>query len=170
MDSALYDEVHKICGVLNPLKKPWAFTGSVAMALHAKFSGKEMYRKPQDIDIAVRQKDFQLFERALRSAGYRLPRDEPPPLWSKVYRVRLESKMWSMDMLREGSDLAPSITRNDLVVYNTKIPVIKVSHLVRHKAATRNLYDVHKINLNAYNQNNKIISDLKYLIRDLKDI
>jgi hypothetical protein len=126
----LSTEVRNIRHTLNPLHKPWAISGSMAMKIHANSFGVKVYRDPNDIDIIVRSKDFGLFVSALGNIGYKI--DGPPPVRYGNH-LKLSKGRHSIDLLRSGSNLAPNLSQMNINIFNGKTPVIKVKKLINQK-------------------------------------
>lgn len=125
---------------LNPLRKPWALSGSMAMKMHANRAGVQLHRKPNDIDIVVRPQDFELFVRTLTKIGYTL--DGPPPInYRKTRHLKLYKGNNSIDLLQARSNLAPNIRRNNINVFNKKTPLVKLRHLIYQKKSALNNFD-----------------------------
>ena len=125
---------------LNPLRKPWALSGSMAMKMHANRAGVQLHRKPNDIDIVVRSQDFELFVRTLAKIGYTL--DGPPPInYRKTRHLKLYKGNNSIDLLQARSNLAPNIRRNNINVFNKKTPLVKLRHLIYQKKSALNNFD-----------------------------
>jgi hypothetical protein len=124
---------------LNPLRKPWAVSGSMAMKMHANRAGIQVHRQPNDIDIVVRPQDFELFVRELGEIGYTI--DGPPPIYSRTRHIKLYKGNNSIDLLKAGSNLAPNIRRNNIQVFNGKTPVVKLHHLIHQKKSTLNNFE-----------------------------
>ena len=143
----LSTDVKLIRHALNPLMKPWAISGSMAMKIHANRHGAKLHRSPNDIDIVVRSKDFGLFVNALGNIGYKIY--GPPPLKYKDH-LKLYKGGKSIDLLRSGSDLAPNLSAMNINVFNGTTPVVKVNKLINQKKTTLKHYPiaVAKQNLN----------------------
>lgn len=125
---------------LNPLRKPWALSGSMAMKMHANRAGVQLHRKPNDIDIVVRPQDFELFVRTLAKIGYTL--DGPPPInYKKTRHLKLYKGNNSIDLLQARSNLAPNIRRNNINVFNKKTPLVKLRHLIYQKKSALNNFE-----------------------------
>ena len=125
---------------LNPLRKPWAVSGSMAMKMYANRAGIQLHRQPNDIDIVVRPQYFELFVRTLAKIGYSF--DGPPPInYRKTRHLKLYKGNNSIDLLKAGSNLAPNIRRNNVNVFNGKTPVVKLHHLIHQKKRTLNNFE-----------------------------
>ena len=131
--SNLSTEVIHIRHALNPLRKPWAISGSMAMKIHANRRGILLHRNPNDIDIVVRSKDFGLFVSALGSIGYKI--NGPPPLRYKDH-LKLHKGSKSIDLISSGSELAPNLSKMNINVFNGTTPVVKVNKLINQKKIT----------------------------------
>ena len=132
-------EVRLIRHELNPLGKPWAISGSMAMKIHANRRGISLHRNPNDIDIVVRSKDFGLFVSALGNIGYKI--DGPPPLRYKDH-LKLHKGNKSIDLIRSGSELAPNLSAMNINVFNGTTPVVKVNKLINQKKMTLKHYPI----------------------------
>lgn len=128
----LSSEVRRIRHALNPLRKPWAISGSMAMKIHANRFGMNIYRNPNDIDIVVRAQDFETFVSALVGIGYRM-RGPPPIRYNRASHLKLYKGDYSIDVLRSGSNLAPNLSRLNINVFDGKTPVVKVKKLINQK-------------------------------------
>jgi hypothetical protein len=141
---------------LNPLRKPWAVSGSMAMKMHANKAGVPVHRKPNDIDIVVRPKDFELFVMQLAGLGYTFK--GPPPInYEKTRHLKLYKGSNSIDLLQAGSNLAPNIRMNNINIFN-KTPVVKLRHLIYQKKSTLNNFENAKARSN-YNFLMKLVRD-----------
>jgi len=132
-------EVKNIRHALNPLGKPWAISGSMAMKIHANRRGINVHRNPNDIDIVVRSKDFGLFVSALGNIGYKI-RGPPPLRYTDHLKLHKGSK--SIDLIRSGSELAPNLSAMNINVFNGTTPVVKVNKLIKQKKITLKHYPI----------------------------
>ena len=127
-NGTLADELRIIRRTLNALRIPWALSGSMATKLHANSLGISPHRIPNDIDIVVRPQNADLVMMTLAGIGY--TSNSPPPV--RFRHVKLRHGRFSIDVLAAGGNLAPNITKNDVVVIN-KTPVVKIRHLIARK-------------------------------------
>jgi hypothetical protein len=130
-NGTLTSELGLIRRKLNGTKKPWAVSGSMAMKLHANRIGVPLHRQPNDIDIVIRAQDYHIFIGALASIGYTT--NKPPPI--RFQHMKLTHGRFSIDLLAADSNLAPNITKTNIIVYD-KTPVVKIRHLIRQKNRT----------------------------------
>ena len=135
----LSTDVKLIRHALNPLMKPWAISGSMAMKIHANRRGINVHRNPNDIDIVVRSKDFGLFVSALGNIGYKI-RGPPPLRYTDHLKLHKGSK--SIDLIRSGSELAPNLSAMNINVFNGTTPVVKVNKLIKQKKITLKHYPI----------------------------
>lgn len=127
-NGSLVDELKIIRRTLNNLHIPWALSGSMATKLHANSLGVSLHRLPNDIDVVIRPQNADLVMMTLAGIGYTSNR--PPPL--HFQHVKLHHGRFSLDVLSAGGNLAPNITKNNIVVIN-KTPVVKIRHLIAQK-------------------------------------
>jgi hypothetical protein len=107
---------------------PWALSGSMATKLHANQLGIPLHRQPNDIDIVIRQENYNLVMGALSTIGYTTRR---APSF-KFKHTKLKHGHFSIDLLAAGTNLAPNIRSNNITIIN-KTPVVKIRHLINKK-------------------------------------
>lgn len=155
MNPEIREEVYRLYKFLSRLGKPWAFSGSIAMALHALQASVELHRETGDIDIVVGKSDMEyVTTQIVRNLKYRYA-DGPPPLWGKLERGRgldhvelvrdLDDgrDIIKIDILLAGSELAPALQQSN-IVYVHSIPIIKLSSLLKQKKMTLQDYKSEK--------------------------
>lgn len=130
-NGTLADELRIVRRTLNGLRIPWALSGSMATKLHANSLGIPPHRVPNDIDIVIRPQNADLVMMSLAGIGY--TSNKPPSV--RFRHVKLRHGRFSIDVLAAGGNLAPNITRNNVVVIN-KTPVVKIRHLIARKNAS----------------------------------
>ncbi len=127
-NGTLVDELRLIRNTLNKKRIPWALSGSMATKLHANKLGIPLHRQPNDIDIVIRRKDYNLVMEALFTIGYTTRR---APSF-KFHHTKLEHGHFSIDLLAADTNLAPNIRSNNITIIN-KTPVVKIRHLINKK-------------------------------------
>lgn len=144
----LSSDLSSIQNALNPLKIPWAVSGSMAMKLHANKLGINLYRKPNDIDIVARSKDFPVVVYALGTIGYKIR--GPPPVRA-VSHLKLYKGSKSIDILQSGSELAPNLSKTNINLFNKNVPIIKVKNLLAQKKSNNLPSEITKRNIQFLN-------------------
>jgi hypothetical protein len=120
--------LNKLKFVLNNTGKPWAFTGSQAMKIHANAVGKTS-RLPHDFDILVNSSNIKYFIHALTSLGYKRKSYSPLQTVRKVTMIKNGNK--SVDLLFTGH-YGPRM--NTSTVKNViGFPVVTIPQLILYK-------------------------------------
>ena len=120
--------LNKLKNVLNNTGKPWAFTGSQAMKIHANAVGKTS-RLPHDFDILVNSSNIKDFIHGLISLGYKRNSYSPLQKVRKVTMIKDGNK--SIDLLFTGH-YGPRINTNTVKTVSG-FPVVKIHQLINYK-------------------------------------
>jgi hypothetical protein len=118
--------------VLDNTGKPWAFTGSQAMKIHANAAGKTS-RLPHNFDVLVNPSNIHDFIFALRNLGYYS--ESPPPMKKAKKAVRkvtlVKNGNKSIDLLVAG-ELGPRMNTNTVTTVKG-FPVVTIPQLIIRK-------------------------------------
>lgn len=138
--------MNNITQTLGPYSKNWAFTGSVAMAIHGNRLGVKT-RTPQNINIAVHP-DY-MMTTYTRLVGNKWVPTSPPGM--RPRRIHLTKNGKNLDILAAGK-LAPNISHRRK--YKGHPPVMSIESLLKRQ-----------INMNNSNKRNRNIKTLTNLSR-----
>lgn len=133
------------------LNSPWAYTGSIAMKMHANKKGAQS-RNSKNVDIVVM--DPKMTSSFLASSK-KWMYVNGPPMSSKTNHVRMYrvNNGRNLDIFRFGGRLANGPNKIRLV---DGVPIMSVRSLLNKKRVTLNNYPSNKKTMNNINTLNKL--------------
>ncbi len=137
---------------------PWAYSGSVAMKIHANRLGVPMRRNIGNINVAVDPNSFSGALTAIRKSNKWNYSNGPPGRNSKRAKLYRKSNGVNMNVLKANGYLAPKMNRVQKI--NGLPPIMSINALLNQKL---------KINQNdVFGKNkNKLMANIEFL-RNLK--
>jgi hypothetical protein len=152
---------HNLEKVLNGW--PWAYTGSVAMKIHANRLGKSKNMRPVgNINIAIDPNNFKSIFSSLRSWEYANGPPGPNSKRARMFRMTPNGKRINMNVIKANGALAPKFSH--VQRFRGLPPVMSVQALLNQKRKV-NRNDVFGNNIRKLNQNIKFLKELNNIER-----
>lgn len=138
---------------------PWAYTGSLAMKIHANRLGRgKNMRRVGNINIAVDPNSFRSIPGLLRSTKNWNYNGGPPGINSKRAKMYRVSNGVGLNVIKANGDLAPNYSNVQRI--NGLPPVMSINALFRQKKhANKNNFFGN--NLNKLKKNIRFLKELK---------
>lgn len=137
---------------------PWAYTGSMAMKIHANRLGKgKNMRRIGNVNIAVRPNAFPNISAPITSTkNWNFKGGFPGPRSKRMQLTRI-SNGFNMNVLKANGNLAPNFKHVQMI---NGVPVMSINALLKQKKNI-NRNDVFGNNIRKLNQNIRFLEQLK---------